>query len=356
MDAAAPQPAGSPPGAEPPTAAAGWRLPPFYRFLLLRLLATIPVLFGVTFICFGILHLAPGDPVKIAMGQRYDPEIADGLRRKWGLDKPFLVQYGLFVTRVAQGDLGRSYIKNTEIRPYLERRFRNTLLLTLVAMSIAVVVGVLAGIFSAWRPRSLADYLIMFGAVAGISMPVFWLGLMLQLLFASRLHWLPVADMSYAGDLERLWAESSSYLSYAWNSSWRYYVLPGLTLATVPMAVIARLTRSSMLEVMGQDYIRTARAKGMPEGRVVFVHALRNALIPVVTVIGNNFAALLAGAVLTETVFSWPGMGRAMVEAIEQYDYPVVLGGVMFTAVVFIIVNLLVDIAYGLIDPRVRYS
>ena len=331
-------------------------LPPFLRFILLRLLAAIPVLIGVTLICFAIMVAAPGDPVRIIMGQHYNPQIAENLRVQMGLDKPFAVQYGLFLSRVVHGDLGRSYVQRTEVAPYLAQKFVNTLLLTLIAMIIAVGCGMVAGIVSAAWPRSPADYLLMLLAVAGISMPVFWLGMMLQLLFASRLGWLPVSDMSYSGSLDSLWSQYQSPLVVWWMYWGRHFVLPGVTLATVPMAIIARLTRSSMLEVMGQDYIRTARAKGLPYSRVVMTHALRNALIPIITVIGNNFALLLTGAVLTETVFSWPGMGRAMVEAITQYDYPMVMGGVMLMAGVFVAVNLLVDMTYGLIDPRVRYG
>ena len=327
------------------------------RYLVMRALAAIPVLIGVTFICFAILAAAPGDPVRIVMGQHYDEEIAAELRAEWGLDQPFIVQYGRFLGRTATGDLGYSYVKRTEVAPYLATKFINTLLLTLVAMVIAVAGGMAAGIISAVRPGRPVDYVVMLLAVGGISIPVFWLGMMLQLAFASHWQWFPVSDMSFAGDPQRLWAEvEGNYLAYWWHSSWRHFVLPGFTLATVPMAIIARLTRSSMLEVMNLDYIRTALAKGLSLQRVVLVHALRNALIPIVTVIGNNFALLLTGAVLTETVFSWPGLGRAMVDGINQYDYPVVLGGVMIMAGVFVLVNLIVDLTYGLIDPRVRYA
>jgi dipeptide transport system permease protein len=330
--------------------------PPLLRFILLRLLAAVPVMLGVTFICFAIMVAAPGDPVRIIMGQHYDPTIAAQLRSSMGLDKPFLVQYGLFVSRVARGDLGRSYVERTEVAPYLGLKFINTLLLTLCAMTLAVLGGMTAGVVSAARPRSPADYALMLLAVGGISLPVFWLGMMLQLLFAGQLGWLPVSDMRYSGSLESLWTQYHSAPRVWWEAYGRHFVLPSLTLATVPMAIIARLTRSSMLEVMGQDYIRTARAKGLSFSRVVLVHALRNALIPVVTVIGVNFAQLLTGAVLTETVFSWPGLGRAMVDAILQYDYPIVMGGVLIMAGVFVTINLLVDLCYGLIDPRVRYA
>jgi peptide/nickel transport system permease protein len=331
-------------------------LPPLPRYILLRVLAAIPVMIGVTFICFTVMSAAPGDPVRIVMGQHYDQEIADQLRAKWGLDKPFIVQYGRFLARVTHGDLGRSYVKRTEVADYLKDKFVNTLLLTLVAMCIAVVLGLIAGIVSAAWPRTAADYSLMLLAVGGISIPVFWLGLMLQLYFASKLGWLPVSDMSYSGSLDALWQNSHSYAQYWWQAYGSHFVLPGITLATVPMAIIARLTRSSMLEVLGLDYIKTARAKGMSYPRVVLVHALKNALIPIITVIGNNFAVLLTGAVLTETVFAWPGLGRAMVDAINQYDYPVVMGGVLIMAGVFVLVNLVVDLVYGFIDPRVRYG
>lgn len=335
-----------------------WQLPPLAVFLGSRLLQALPVMLGVTFICFGILVLAPGDPVRIVMGQHYDAEVAAELRTEWGLDQPFLIQYASFVGRAMQGDLGQSYVKGgIEVAPYLAGKFSNTLVLTLAAMLIAVTGGMLAGIISAAWPRSWLDYAVMFLAVAGISIPVFWLGLMLQLLFASWLGWLPVSGMEYFGSLASAWSQADgNWLQYWWLVQGRYFLLPSITLATVPMAIIARLTRSSMLEVMGLDYIRTARAKGLSYQRVVLTHGLRNALIPIVTVIGNNFALLLTGAVLTETVFDWPGMGKAMVESIHQYDYPIVLGGVMLMALTFVLVNLSVDIFYALIDPRVRLS
>jgi peptide/nickel transport system permease protein len=331
--------------------------PPILGFILRRILQSIPVFIGVTFICYGILSAAPGDPVRIMMGQHYDAQIADKLRSEWGLDRPFLVQYGRFALRTLRGDLGRSYLKRLPVAGYLGSKFSNTMLLTFSAMFIAVLLGMCAGVVSAARPRSFADYALTLLAVGGVSIPVFWLGMMLQLAFAQKLHWLPVSDMAYAGDLSALWERcGGNYLKYWWMASGRYLILPSVTLATVPMAIITRMTRSSMLDVMGQDYIRTARAKGLSQSRVVLVHALRNALIPILTVIGNNFAALLTGAVLTETVFAWPGIGRAMVEAISQYDYPVVMGGVMLMAGVFVVINLLVDLSYGLIDPRVRVA
>lgn len=333
------------------------KLPPLLVYLLRRAFAAIPVLLGVTFLCYGALALAPGDPVRVLMGQHYDAGIAAQIRQQWGLDQPFIVQYGRFVWRTVHGDLGQSYDKHTSVAEYLGTKFVNTLKLSLCALLIAVVVGVGAGVISAAWPRRPIDYFVMFLAIAGISLPVFWLGMMLQLAFAGKLGWLPVSGMGYSGDLYTLWQRChGNYLAYWWQATGRFFVLPSFTLATVPMAVIARLTRSAMLEVMAQDYIRTARAKGLSMGRIVFVHALRNAAIPIVTLIGTNFAALLTGAVLTETVFAWPGLGRAVVDAINQYDYPVILGGVILMATTFVVVNLLVDLSYSLLDPRVRYG
>lgn len=333
------------------------RLPPLLDFLLRRAFAAVPVMLGVSFLCYAALSAAPGDPVRILMGQHYDAQIAEQIRKEWGLDQPFVVQYARYVWRVARGDLGMSYSKRTPVAQYLTSKFQATLQLTLAALAIAVLLGVGAGIVSSVWPRRAIDYGVMFLAVGGISLPVFWLGMMLQLAFASNLGWLPVSGMGYSGDLRELWQRAGeNNFVYWWQASGRYFVLPSITLATVPMAVIARLTRSAMIEVMQQDYIRTARAKGLGLGLIVGRHALRNAAIPIVTLIGTNFASLLAGAVLTETVFSWPGMGRAMVDAINQYDYPVILGGVMLMALTFVIVNFLVDLSYGLLDPRVRHA
>jgi ABC-type dipeptide/oligopeptide/nickel transport system permease component len=333
------------------------RLPPLLTYLASRLLAAVPVLLGVSFLCYGALALAPGDPVRVLMGQHYNAQIAAQIRSEWGLDQPFVVQYARYAWRTVRGDLGQSYAKRTPVARYLGGKFIATLQLAFSALLIAILGGVGAGIISAAWPRRPVDYAVMLLAVGGISVPVFWLGMMLQLVFAGKLAWLPVSGMSYTGDLHALWQRcDGNYLLYWWQSAGRYFILPSLTLATVPMAVIARLTRSAMLEVMQADYIRTARAKGLGTGRIIFVHALRNAAIPIVTLIGTNFAALLTGAVLTETVFSWPGMGRAMVDAINQYDYPVILGGVILMATTFVSVNPLVDLSYGLLDPRVRHA
>jgi peptide/nickel transport system permease protein len=311
-------------------------------YLLKRLLSIIPVLLGITVITFTAIHMAPGDPVQIRMGQRYDPVIAQQLRQELGLDKPLAVQYFIFLGDMLRGDLGYSYIKDQPVRQLLADKFKNTLYLSLSAMLLAVLIGMLAGILASVKPQSTLDYAVMIFAVAGVSIPVFWLGLMLQLVFGSYLHLFPVSGMT-------------EYDATTWEN-FKHIVLPSITLASVPMAIIARITRSSMLEIMGQDYIRTARAKGLGFHAVVFRHALKNAMIPIITVIGNMFALLLTGAVLTETVFSWPGLGRAMVDAIAQRDFPVILGAVTLFALTFVIVNFVVDALYAAIDPRIRYT
>ena len=311
-------------------------------YLLKRFLSIIPVLLGITIITFTAIHLAPGDPIQVRMGQRYDPVIAEQLRAELGLDKPLVVQYLVFLKDLVRGDLGFSYIKGQPVTQLLGDKFGNTLYLSLSAMLIAIILGMLAGIIAAIRPQSVLDYFVMILAVAGVSSPVFWLGLMLQLVFGSYLHWLPVSGMN-------------EYGATMWEN-FKHLILPAVTLATVPMAIIARITRSSMLEVMGQEYIRTARAKGLGTRAIIFRHALKNALIPIITVIGNMFALLLTGAVLTETVFSWPGLGRAMVDAIGQRDFPIILGSVTLFAVTFVMVNLIVDIIYAWVDPRIRYT
>lgn len=303
-------------------------------YIIRRLLLTVPTLIGVTLIVFSMVRLIPGDPAIAIAGEHASVEVVTAIRERLGLDRPFIVQYAIFLGNLLRGDLGRSAWTGRPVLTELWGRFRNTLELTGASILIALVVGVLAGIISATRQYSFFDYIAMVGAMMGVSIPIFWLGLMLMLLFAVFLGWLPAMGRGTIAHL----------------------VLPAVALSTGSAAIIARMTRSSMLEVFHQDYIRTARAKGVIERLVIFKHAMRNALVPVVTIVGLQFGALLGGAILTETVFAWPGMGRLIVEAIFARDYPLVQGGVLLAAAAFVLVNLVVDLLYSFIDPRIRYN
>jgi len=292
------------------------------------------VLFGITLLVFLLNAAALGDPARAAMGQRADPEALERLRREYALDRPLPVQYATWLGRLARGDLGTSLREQRPVTEVLAERLPATVRLALAATLVAVVLGVAAGALAAVRPGSALDHALMGAAVLGISTPVFWLGMMLALVFAVTLGWLPVSG--YGG------------------GSLAHLVLPALTLGALHTGTVARMTRSSLLEVVRQDYVQTARAKGLPERVVLGKHALRNALIPVVTVIGIGLADLLVGAPLTETVFAWPGLGRLLVAAVGQRDLPVVMGAVLVFALVYVVGNLLVDLAYLLIDPRTR--
>ena len=299
-----------------------------------RALALVPVLIGVSLTVFGLTAISLGDPVRAMMGQRGDPEVIARIRRDFALDEPIWKQYSLWMGKLLVGDLGHSYHQQRPVSEVIGERFPATLKLAVGATLVAIVLGMSAGIFAALRRGSALDHLLMGAAVLGISTPVFWLGMMLILLFSVWLGWLPVSGYG-DGDLA-------------------YLVLPSFALGALHAGTIARMTRSSLLEVIGQDYIDTARAKGLPEWRVIGKHALRNALIPVVTVIGIGLADLLVGAPLTETVFAWPGLGRMLVASVLQRDLPVVMGAVLVFAVIYVAGNLLVDLAYLLIDPRIR--
>lgn len=292
----------------------------------------IPVILGVTFIVFTIMYMTPGDPAQMMLGEKAPEAAVEALREEMGLNDPFLVQYFRFVGNAARGNFGRSYISKREVSIEIINRFPATLQLATFGVLIAVIIGIPVGIISATRQYSIFDSVSMFFALLGVSMPNFWQGLMLILIFAVSLRWLP----------------SSGY------GSFQHIILPALTLGTSAAAIITRMTRSSMLEVIRQDYIRTARAKGVAENKVILKHALKNALIPIITVVGLQFGYLLGGAVLTETVFSWPGIGRLLVEAIRQKDTPMVQACVVFIAVTFSIVNLAVDILYAFVDPRIK--
>jgi peptide/nickel transport system permease protein len=304
------------------------------RYLLTRLLLAAPVLLGVSLVVFTMIRLIPGDPAQLMAGQAATAEVVAEIRQALGLDRPIAVQYAIFLARVARGDLGRSLFNSSPVVDELAQRFPRTVRLALASMAVAILIGVPAGIVSATRHLSWIDSLVMLLALAGVSMPVFWLGLNLILIFAVRLQWLPAIG----------------------HETWRHLVLPAITLGTASAAIIARMTRSAMLEVLRQDYVRTARAKGAAEPRVIRRHALRNALIPVVTVVGLQLGTLLGGAVLTETVFAWPGVGRLLVDAVLARDYPVIQGAVLLIATTFVLLNVAVDLLYAVLDPRIRYQ
>lgn len=307
------------------------------RYIAKRLMILIPTLVVVSVLVFGMLHLAPGDPAVVLLGERASPEEYEALRQELGLDDPFLVQYARWAGKALRLDLGRSIRSHKAVTEEIRERLGATAELAVAAIAVAVLLGVPAGVISATRPNSMLDHAVTVGALAGVSMPVFWQGLMLIIIFSVRLGWLP----------------SSGHMG-----GWQYLVLPAITLGTGATAGIARMTRASMLEAIRQDYVRTARSKGVPEPLIIYWHALRNALIPVVTVTGLEFGALMAGAVITETIFAWPGIGRLAVDAISARDFPVVQGVILTFAVTYALVNLAVDVLYAYLDPRlrVRYS
>jgi ABC-type dipeptide/oligopeptide/nickel transport system permease component len=281
---------------------------------------------------FAIVRLIPGDPARLLAGDFATEQVVGELRAKWRLDDPLPVQYAVYVAGLARGDLGRSITTSTPILPELSERFLRTLELAVAAIVVAAAVGGAAGIVSAVRRASVTDYVATALALAGISTPIFWSGLLLILLFSVRLEWLPAGG----------------------TGTLRHLVLPALSLGLFGAGVLARQTRSGMLEVLGQDFVRTARAKGLPERAVVVKHALKNAMIPIVTVLGDQFGRLLGGAILTETVFAWPGLGRYLIESISQRDYPAVQGAILVFAAAVVIVNLVTDLSSGMLDPRVR--
>ncbi|MDZ7800576.1 MAG: ABC transporter permease [Trueperaceae bacterium] len=343
-----------------------------------RLFGLIPVLFGVSLLLFAITRFIPGDPAVALLGQRASPEALQQLRQDLGLNQPMLFnlerareegigglfdsQYFLYMGRLLQGDLGRSVFSRIPVAQSLSVRFPATIELTLFAMGFAILVGVPAGVWAALHRGKVQDTIVMTIALSGVSFPVFWLAIILIYLFAVVLGWLPPSGrLSVGTDLDPVTGlyVLDSILRGNWpalRDAARHLLLPAVALGTIPLAITVRMTRSSMLEVLSQDYVRTARSKGVAERSVVNKHALRNALLPVVTVIGLSFGTLLSGAILTETVFSWPGIGRWVYDAISARDYPIIQGGILFIAFVFVIVNLLVDLSYALIDPRIQYS
>ncbi len=332
-------------------------------FILSRLLQLVPVVLGMTLLAFALARLIPGDPVETMMGERgIDPAHHAAMRHALGLDRPLAVQYLDYLGGVASGDLGRSLVTKAPVLGEFLTVFPATVELSVIAVAFAIAVGLPVGVIAAVRRGSAFDWLAMTASLTGYSMPVFWWGLLLILLFSVHLGWTPVAgriDVLYdvppvTGFLlvDTLIARDGA----AFASALHHLVLPAIVLGTIPLGTIARMTRSAMLEVLQADHIRAARAKGLTSFRVVFVHALRNAMIPVVTVIGLATGTLLAGAVLTETIFPWPGVGKWLVEAVRRRDYPVLQGGILLVAGAVVCVNLLVDVLYGLLDPRIRHA
>lgn len=302
------------------------------RYILKRLVMLIPIVIGVTFMVYFILSLSPGDTAAMIAGETADAETIEAVRKDLGLDQPVIVQYGKYMLNLLRGDMGQSYKSKRDVFPSIMASFPNTAKLAFWSILVAVGIALPIGIVSATRQYSMIDNVGMVAALLGVATPNFWLGLMLIILFSLNLGWLPSGGMG----------------------GWKNYIMPAITLGTGDAALITRMTRSSMLEVIRQDYIRTARAKGVPEKKVIHKHALKNALIPVVTVIGIQFGSLLGGATLTETVFAWPGVGRIVVDSIKSKDTPMVLGAIVLLTITFSVVNLAVDILYAFIDPRIK--
>ena len=328
-------------------------------YIIRRFLIMIPTLLGVTFIVFLMLHFTPGDPAELLMGERASEEALQAIREHLGLNEPLYVQYGMFLKQLVKGDLGETIWTRQKVWIEIKQRFPATIELSLVALFISCVFGMILGIVSATKQYSIFDYLSMIGALAGVSMPIFWLGLVFMLIFSLNMGWLPMsARLSVGVDLETItnFYVLDALLTRNWaalkDALW-HIIMPAVTLSTIPTAIIARMTRSSMLEVLRQDYIKTAKAKGLSQFIVIFKHALRNALIPVVTTIGLQFGVLMAGAILTETIFAWPGVGKWMYDAVMQRDYMVIRSGTLFIATIFILINLCVDVLYAIINPRI---
>ena len=338
-------------------------------FILRRLALVVPTFLGITLLAFSLIHLIPGDPVQVMAGERrLDPAFHAEVLQRLGLDRPLWEQYLAYLWKALHFDLGASFVTHEAVWSEFLKLFPATLELSVCALLLAVVIGVLAGVLAAIKRGSVLDHGVMGLSLTGFSMPIFWWGLLL-IMFCSvyMREWAPAWALPVSGRLALEFdiAPRTGFMLIdtwlsgepgAFKSALSHLVLPSIVLGTVPLAVIARMTRSSMLEVLREDYVRTARAKGLSPSRVVFVHALRNALVPVITVIGLLVGTLLGGAVLTETIFSWPGVGKWLIDAISRRDYPVVQGGILIVATLVIVVNLLVDVMYGFINPRIRHA
>jgi dipeptide transport system permease protein len=334
-------------------------------FLLRRLGVLVPTLLGVSLVAFGLIRLVPGDPVLLMLGERgASPPVYAEMRAKLALDRPLPEQYLSFVAGALHGNLGRSTVSKQPVTGEFAARFPATLELGTVAMALAILIGIPLGILAALRRNSWLDYTVMSGSLVGYSMPIFWWGLLLILLFSVKLGWTPVSGrIGVEYDVTTVtgfllidsWISSDSGTKWAaFASAVSHLLLPAIVLATVPLATIARMTRSSMLEVLGEDYVRTARAKGLGRTRIVWVHALRNALVPIVTVIGLLFGSIVTGAILTETIFSWPGIGGWLVKSVVARDYPVIQGGILIIASIIVLINMAVDVVYAIVNPRIR--
>ena len=333
-----------------------------FKYFIKRLLLLIPVVLGVSVLVFIIMHVFTSDPSANILGQHASQDQIDALRQQLGLNDPLYKQYLTFITGILQGDFGTSLITKSSVATEIFSRFPATIELAIISIIVASIVGITLGVLSAVKQNSIIDYLCMGTSLVGVSMPIFWLGLILIVVFSVTLGWLPVSGRATIGmepvKITGLYLLDSllSGDMAAFFDSLEHLVLPVIALASYSTAIIARMTRSAMLEVLGQDYIRTARSKGLVESIIIRSHGLRNTLIPVTTVIGLQLGSLLGGAVLTETVFSWPGIGSYTIDAILKSDFPVVQGAVMIMAIVFVLVNLLVDLLYAFIDPRIKYS
>lgn len=331
-------------------------------YIIRRLLSLIPTLLGVSIIVFLFLRMIPGDPALALAGEHATEANVQRIREEFGLNKPLHEQYFTYMGKVLRGDLGTSVLSRRPISDEVRARFPATIELSVCALTVALIVGLPAGIISATKRNSIFDNIAMVGSLMGISMPIFWLGLMLNWFFAVRLGWLPSVTRLDSGiELQRITnlLIVDSILTAnpeALINAVKHLILPAVALGTIPMAIIARMTRSAMLEVLEQDYMRTARSKGLVERVVIVRHALKNALLPVITILGLQVGVLLSGAVLTETIFAWPGIGRWLYLSILSRDYPIVQGMALFITVIFLIVNLLVDLSYAVVDPRIRYE
>jgi peptide/nickel transport system permease protein len=332
------------------------------KFVVRRLLLLVPILIGVSLLVFGWIRALPGSPAESLLGEHATPQAVAQIRRQLGLDQPIYLQYWHYLQTLLSGNLGTSITTQRTVTFELGQRFPATVELALAAMVFAILIGIPTGFFAAKRYGSIFDQVSLVGSLIGISMPIFFLGLMLKWLFAVRLGWLPsigredvLATRAHPTNLYLLDAIIAGDPGALWDTL-KHLILPAIALGSIPLAIVARITRAAVLDVQNEDYVRTARAKGLHPAVVDSRHVMRNALLPVSTIIGLQTGLLLSGAVLTETIFAWPGIGSWLKDAIFNRDYPVLQGGVLFVAIVFVLVNLLVDISYAVINPRIRYS